>query len=109
MTKQVLPREGRYMSISTIRDCISVRNYIDWHINQEELRAFTKWGNECRVFKFRCQNDIMTFYAYLLNHMGFDGFKIRVKKRVLSKPSNPSRTAHPRFNKHLSPPSKRQG
>ena len=90
MTKLIFPREGRYLRVDTIRECVNVKNYIEKNYERQELRAFSKCNHEYKTWIFNSINSVLSFYAYMLNHLGIDGFKIRVKQRI-------------------SPPLKRQG
>ena len=106
MSKLILPREGKYLSVRRIGDCVTVRNYIETHYETQELRCFTFCGDDIRTWKFHSINSILTFYAYMLNHIGMIGFKLRLEEKLKTKNiGDPTRTSHPRFKKHHPPPS----
>ena len=106
MTKLIYPVQGKYLHIKNIGTCVMVRNCVETHYEKHELRCYSFCGEDTRSWKFHSINSILTFYAYLLNHMGFDGFKLRFKERLKIKNiGDPSRSSHPKFKKHLSPPS----
>ena len=98
MSKLVFPKEGKYLSIRRIGDCVTVRNYIETHYEKDELRCYTFCGDDVRTWKFTSINSVLTFYAYALNHMGMIGFKLQLKQKLIG---DPSRTAHPTHGKHL--------
>ena len=99
MTKTIFPVQGKYLHVKTISTCVMLRNYVETHYETEELRCYSFCGRDIRKWSFHSINNVLTFYAYCLNHLGIDGFKLRLKKKVIG---DPSRTAHPRFKKHLS-------
>lgn len=84
MSRLIFPQEGKYMSIRRIGDCVTVHNYIENHYERQELRCFTFCGDDLRTWKFRSIREVLTFYAYALNHMGMIGFRLQLKEKVKS-------------------------
>ena len=82
MTKVIYPKEGRYLRIDTIRDCVMVHGYVERNYETQELRCYTFCGKDVRSWHFKSINAVLTFYAYILNHIGFDDFKLRLKQRL---------------------------
>ena len=106
MTKLIYPVQGKYLHVKTIGTCVVVRDYVETHYEKEELRCYSFCGRDVKSWHFNSINSVLTFYAYMLNHMGINDFKLRLKQKLKIKNiGDPSRSSHPKFKKHLSPPS----
>jgi len=99
MTKVIFPRSGEeWLHVKLIGTCIVVRNYVETHYETQQLRCYCFCGKESSSWKFNCINDVLTFYAYLLNHMGMNDFKLRLKQKIVG---DPTRSFTPRRRQHL--------